>query len=100
MDSLGVKQVLRFREINYRGSRRAAGVAGSKSPERFRLVATRESDSVQVDVRVVDVVATTVSTARPGRLFLQMRGQFSVSGRLRGQTIADSGMGFFETYVE
>jgi hypothetical protein len=100
MDSLGVRQVLRFSEINYAGVRPASGVAGAKSPERFSLVATREADSLQVQVRVVDVVATRVSAAGPRPLFLQMRGRFSLSGRVLGQTVADSGMGFFETYVE
>jgi hypothetical protein len=33
------------------------------------------------------------------RVFLQMRGRFSLSGRVLGQAVADSGMGFFETYV-
>jgi hypothetical protein len=100
MDSLGVKQVLRFREINYSGSRPASGVAGAKSPERFSLLATRDADSLEIDVRVVDVLATSTGTAGSDRLFLQMRGRFSLSGRVLGQTIADSGMGFFETYLE
>jgi hypothetical protein len=33
------------------------------------------------------------------RIFLQMRGHFTASGRLLGETVADSGSGFFETYV-
>jgi hypothetical protein len=33
------------------------------------------------------------------RVFLQMRGRFTLHGRLLGETVADSGQGFFETYV-
>jgi hypothetical protein len=33
------------------------------------------------------------------RVFLQMRGRFDVQGRVLGQEVADSGLGFFETYV-
>jgi hypothetical protein len=33
------------------------------------------------------------------RVFLQMRGHFTLSGRLLGEMVADSGTGFFETYA-
>jgi hypothetical protein len=33
------------------------------------------------------------------RVFLQMRGSFVLTGRVAGQTVSDSGMGFFETYL-
>jgi hypothetical protein len=33
------------------------------------------------------------------RVFLQMRGGFKLVGRIANETIADSGLGFFETYV-
>jgi hypothetical protein len=32
------------------------------------------------------------------RLFLQMRGRFALQGRIGGQSVADTGRGFFETY--
>ena len=99
LDSLGVKQVLRFQRIDYRGSRDAAGGLGAKAPSRFSLLATRESDTLRLDVQVVDALGTRMSTRGFHRMFLQMRGRFSVEGRLLGRTVSDSGTGFFETYV-
>jgi hypothetical protein len=34
------------------------------------------------------------------RVFLQMRGRFSLVGRVAGKAVSDSGAGFFETYIE
>ena len=99
VDSLGVKQVLRFGRIAYRGSLPASGAAGATSPQRFCIVAGRESDTLRLDVRVVDALATEMGTGGFRRVFLQMRGLFSLSGRVLGQAVADSGTGFFETYV-
>lgn len=100
VDSLGVKQVLRFRQINYVGSRPASGGLGVASPERFSIVANRETDSLRLEVRISDALATEMGTGEFRRVFLQMRGQFSLSGRVLGQAVADSGAGFFETYVD
>lgn len=100
VDSLGVKQVLRFARIDYQGVRHAAGRVSATSPERFSLVAHRESDALQLDVRVVDALATEMGSGGFRRVFLQMRGHFSISGRVLGQAVADSGTGFFETYVQ
>jgi hypothetical protein len=88
-DSLGVKQILRFDRIRYQGAR----------PTRFTLVGTREADTVRIEVQVGDVLATEMGASEFKRVFLQMRGRFSLSGRLGGETVADSGTGFFETYV-
>lgn len=99
MDSLGVKQVLRFGRILYRGSLPASGALGATSPERFSIVADRESDTLRLDVRVVDALATEMGAGGFRRVFLQMRGRFSLSGHVLGQAVADSGTGFFETYV-
>ena len=89
VDSLGVKQVLRFDRIRYQGS----------PPTRFTLVGTREADTVRIDVQVGDVLATEMRASEFRRIFLQMRGRFSLAGRVAGETVADSGTGFFETYV-
>jgi hypothetical protein len=89
VDSLGVKQVLRFHRIQYQGAR----------PTRFTLVGTREADTVRIDVQVGDVLATEMRANEFRRTFLQMRGRFSLAGRVAGETVADSGTGFFETYV-
>jgi hypothetical protein len=99
LDSLGVKQVLRFRSIEYEGAREIAGPPGASAPDRFSLVATREADTVRLDVRVLDALATEMSASRFRRVFLQMRGRFTLTGKLIGETVADSGTGFFETYV-
>jgi hypothetical protein len=48
---------------------------------------------------VVDALGTRMSTGGFRRVFLQMRGRFSLEGRLLGRTVADSGTGFFETYI-
>jgi hypothetical protein len=89
VDSLGVKQVLRFDRIRYQGAR----------PDQFTLVGTREADTVRIDVQVGDVMATEMKASEFRRIFLQMRGRFSLAGRVAGETVADSGTGFFETYV-
>jgi hypothetical protein len=48
---------------------------------------------------VADALATEMNTRGLRRRFLQMRGQFTVSGTVLGKVVADSGTGFFETYV-
>jgi hypothetical protein len=99
LDSLGVKQVLRFDTIHYSGRRPVAGTPGVTSPARFVLEGTRDADSLRLSVQVRDALATSMGEDRFQRVFLQMRGRFVLHGRLLGQTVADTGSGFFETYV-
>ena len=99
VDSLGVKQVLRFNRIQYQGARAIAGSRRTTAPDRFTLVGTRESDTVRLEVGVGDVLATEMRASQFRRIFLQMRGRFTLAGRVAGETVADSGMGFFETYT-
>ncbi|HET6837945.1 MAG TPA: hypothetical protein VFH24_07855 [Gemmatimonadales bacterium] len=99
VDSLGVRQVLRFGSIEYTGSRPTVGGEAFRSPERFELLATRDADSVRVRVQVVEALATEMRTNGFHRGFLQMRGRFTVNGTVVGKIVADSGTGFFETYV-
>jgi hypothetical protein len=99
VDSLGVKQVLRFNQIRYRGARPIAGSRRTIAPARFTLVGAREADTVRLDVQVGDVMATEMRATKFRRTFLQMHGRFSLAGRVAGETVADSGTGFFETYV-
>jgi hypothetical protein len=99
VDSLGVKQVLRFDRIRYAGTHPAAGAVKATAPARFTLVAAREADTLRLDVRIADALGTEMGAGGFRRVFLQMRGRFTVRGRLLGQTVADSGTGFFETYV-
>ncbi len=99
VDSLGVLQALRFDRIRYEGARPVSGAGLTTGPARFTLVAGREADTVRLDVKVGDVLATEMKATEFRRIFLQMRGRFSLTGRVAGETVADSGAGFFETYV-
>jgi hypothetical protein len=99
LDSLGVAQVLRFDRIHYSGTRSAAGASHTSVPAGFSLQATREADTLQLSVQVVDALGTGMGASRFRRVFLQMRGHFDLKGRLLGLAVADSGSGFFETYV-
>lgn len=99
VDSLGFRQVLRFRRIRYDGARPAAGAAGAAAPARFRLDAARGADTVHLAVVIADALATRMRAEGLDRHFLQMRGRFTVQGRIGGAELADSGTGFFETYV-
>jgi hypothetical protein len=94
-----VKQVLRFNEIAYEGAQPVAGSSRAKGPTAFSLTANRDADSVRLRVRVVDALATEMSAGKFRRVFLQMRGRFTLTGIVAGEAVADSGMGFFETYV-
>jgi hypothetical protein len=99
LDSLGVKQVLRFDDIHYRGSRGAAGRPGTTAPSSFSLEAARDADTLRLEVEVLDALGTSMGESRLPRVFLQMRGRFTLTGRLLGESVADTGSGFFETYV-
>jgi hypothetical protein len=101
VDSLGARQVLRFRGIAYAGSRPAGGEAGGvvQVPERFEVVAAREADTVRLAVEVTHAQASRMGAAGHSRYFLQMRGRWRLQGRMAGEAIADSGAGFFETFV-
>ena len=98
VDSLGVRQVLRFAEIRYAGERLAVGAPGAVAPGSFDLEAVRGADTVRLHVDVVHALATDMMSGALRRYFLQMRGRFQLSGSLAGEPVADSGMGFFETY--
>jgi len=100
VDSLGIRQVLRFARIEYAGSLPAEGCAGVVAPARFHLTAARDDDSLAVSVDVLRAQASPVGLGGRRRVFLQLRGAFRVSGRLLGQAVTDSGLGFFETFVE
>ncbi len=99
VDSLGVRRVLRFGEIEYRGRRSADGIPGAQAPRRFALVGTWESDTVHLSVEVDHVLASEVAASTHRRTFLQMRGRFELDGRVLGDSLHDRGQGFFETYL-
>jgi len=94
-----VNQVLRFNQIRYQGAGPVAGSRRTIAPARFTLVGAREADTIQLDVQVGDVMATEMRASKFRRTFLQMHGRFTLAGRVAGETVADSGTGFFETYV-
>ena len=94
-----MRQILRFGAIDYLGRRPVPGAGGIFAPDSFRFRAVREPDTVAVSVSVLDLQATR-SELGGGRVFLQMRGAFRLRGRLLGAAVADSGLGFFETFVE
>jgi hypothetical protein len=98
-DSLGVRQVLRFRKIDYQGSRPAEGTLRVSRPERFSLVAARGADTVRLAAVVEHALASELAISGVPRYFLQMRGRFTLSGRVMGEVVSDSGEGFFETYT-
>jgi len=99
VDSLGVRQVLRFGRIDYQGSRPALGTPGVSAPSRFTVVGTREADTVRLTVNVTHAFATAMTAASFRRVFLQMRGRFELQGKLAGGALMDEGEGFFETYL-
>jgi hypothetical protein len=99
VDSLGVKQVLRFDQIQYAGAKRAAGTQRANAPGRFSLTAARDADTLQLHVEVSDALGTEMGTGGFRRVFFQMRGRFRITGRVLGERVSDSGTGFFETYV-
>jgi hypothetical protein len=99
VDSLGVRQILRFAGIRYSGARPVPQAPGTAAPERLELVGAREADTVRLTIDIADAVASRVQAEGLGRHFLQMRGRFRLAGRVAGEAVADSGTGFFETYV-
>jgi hypothetical protein len=99
VDGSGVRQVLRFRAVEYEGRRPVAGATDAWAPERFVIRATSGPDAVVLRVEVIRAQATRTALGGDRRFFLQMRGAFSLDGRLAGVAVSDSGAGFFETFA-
>ena len=99
VDSLGVRRVLRFGRIEYRGGPPADGLPEVRAPERFTLLGTWEADTVRLSVEVDHALASEVAASTHRRTFLQMRGRFELRGRVLGDSLHDRGEGFFETYL-
>jgi hypothetical protein len=97
VDSLGVRQILRARRVEYAGTLGAH--SGVRAPASFRFLAAREEDTLLVTARITDVQASSMTAAGMDRSFLQMRGAFTLEGTVTGQPVRDEGEGFFETYV-
>ncbi len=100
VDSAGVRQILRAREVRYAGRHPDSDRAGTEAPASFTFVAARDADTVTVTATILDFQGSRTTSTAATRRFLQMRGRFTLHGPLGGRAVADSGMGFFETYVE
>jgi beta-lactamase class A len=98
VDSLGLRGVLPVRSIRYEWPVGEPRDGHSPSPGSFTLRAGRAGDSVVVRVRIDHARVTPRDT--DGALFHQMRGSASVSGRLLGIALEESGSGFFETWTQ
>lgn len=99
VDSLGVRQIFRAREVRYQGTHPLSARYGVKAPASFSFLASRDEDTVRVTARIADFQATARTPAAAGRSFLQMRGSFALEGTVGGMAVKDEGSGFFETYV-
>ena len=98
-DSLGVEQIYRFDAVERFGKRDVPGMPGIVAPDSMQFIASRGDDTLRVVIHVTDVAASRSMAAGPDRVFLQMRGRWRLRGRAARATIADSGTGFFETWV-
>jgi hypothetical protein len=98
-DSLGLQQIYRFDAVRRIGGRSVPGMPGIVAPESLRITAARLGDTLDVRIRVTDVTSSRSMAAGPDRVFLQMRGAWRATGTAGGLAVADSGTGFFETWV-
>jgi hypothetical protein len=98
-DSLGVQQVYRFGGVERIGAQAIAGMPGISAPDSLRITASRRDDTLRITVKIVAVAASRSMAAGPDRVFVQMRGTWRAVGTAAGAVIADSGGGFFETWV-
>jgi len=108
-DSLGFRAVFRPTTISYEDNRTVqAGRASIRVPSRATLFDARGGDTLRVDLRIEDAIATDtrragqrgnpVLDARVHPYFIQMKGTAVLSGRVHGVPLSGSGTGFFETY--
>jgi hypothetical protein len=98
VDSLGFRQVFRSPEIRLTGRLPALGAPGAVAPSQLELRAVRDADTLRLRVETFDALATEMGAGGFRRYFLQMRGRFRLEGTVAGTAVADSGVGFFETY--
>ena len=114
VDSLGFRAVFRPKLVAYTDSA-SVRVAGGQLhvPSRAMFEDTRGKDTLRIDITIEDAIATDT---RPGKAvkegergdplgsqkrrpyFIQMKGTARISGRLDGQPLSGTGIGFFETY--
>ncbi len=99
VDSLGVRQILRATAVEYEGELSQRRPGEPAVPARFHFVAARDADTLRIDAEISDFQATDRTAAGGARRFLQMRGNFRITGTIAGEPLSDEGTGFFETYV-
>ncbi len=113
IDSLGFRGVFRPKLISYEDTRtiRSEGTI-LRVPARARFSDIRGDDTLSVDISVEDAIATDtrpqnakegergdpLGTAKAHPYFIQMKGRARISGRIEGQPLSGTGIGFFETY--
>lgn len=94
VDSAGLVQVFRFGGVEITGADPGA------APRRMTVTAGSEGDSLRLEV---DILAQRTTPPERGgttsAAFVQMRGAFTIQARVGGMPVADSGKGFFETFV-
>lgn len=110
-DRNGFLAVFRPRQIAYDDGRILATSSGPiKVPASAELFDVRGADTLRLRIAIDDAVATDTRAGLEERgkgtyaqtlrrpWFLQLAGEVQLTGRIRGQSIAGTGRGFFETY--
>ena len=97
-DSLGILQVYRFTGVTQELDSGEGGAPGIGAPASLHLVARRESDTLRLDIRVLDAQASRSGAGGFGRWFLQLRGEFTLEGTA-AEPVRRRG-GVSETYVK
>lgn len=110
-DERGFVALFRPKVIRYDDARIVQTAQGPlKVPATAVLFDVRDADTLRLELTIDDAVATDTrlglaergegdyarGLARPW--FIQMAGDATISGRIRGQPLAGRGRGFFETY--
>jgi hypothetical protein len=110
IDSLGFRAVFRPKAISYEDGRTVrSGATTLRVPSRASFSDVRGDDTLHVDITIDDAIATDTrpsSTERGDPLgsekahpfFIQMKGTAKISGRIDGERLTGTGLGFFETY--
>jgi hypothetical protein len=117
IDSLGFRGVFRPRSISYEDGRSIrVGERRISAPLRAALFDERGGDTLRIDLVIDDAIGTDIGSEREEimgsvsetgdaivnsrtlRSFLQMKGTARISGRLDGESISGTGVGFFETF--
>jgi hypothetical protein len=99
VDSLGVQQVYRFDRVERLGGQSLPGMGELLAPDSLRLVASTATDTLRLVIRLEGGAASPAATPGVDRVFLQLRGTWRLQGSAAGRVVADSGSGFFETWL-